>query len=436
MILRLYKLLMVAGTPFLHLLLWYRCRKGKESLKRLAERRGITSQARPDGPLLWIHAASVGEAQSTLILIDRLQAHNPDISLLVTTGTVTSAALMEKRLPPQAIHQFYPVDHPHWVRRFLNHWRPSLAFWTESELWPHMLGELRGKNIPVILMNGRLSDKSFRRWQKLAPESKQLMDTFDLILTQTQNDAEMYQKLGGANVKVGGNLKYSAAPLPYDENALTLLQESIKGRPLWLYASTHDGEEDMACRIHKTLKKTWPNLLTVIVPRHPERGGAVKASCKLYNLKASQRSKGHTTPRSEDDLYIADTIGELGLFYRIAPIACIGRSFSNDGGGGHNPIEAAQLECAVLHGPNVQNLQKIFDDMDNAEASLCLRDEEHFLACLTELLTNEAKQKQWQDKARLYAEDKAKTVDNIMKTVVPWLENNGLMHQRESKACA
>lgn len=424
----LYSFIMRAGTPFLKTALKRRCKQGKEDPHRLEERMGISTRPRPEGHLVWFHAASVGEAQSALILIDAVLEQNPELHILVTTGTLTSAELMMKRLPDKAFHQYIPLDHPQWTKAFLSHWQPDFIFWLESELWPNMLGHIRNKKIPAALVNARLSPSSFKNWKKAKQSIANLLDAFTLILAQTKEDVRNFKALGADDNKVilTDNIKYSAQPLPYDEAALNNLKKATKNRPLWLYASTHDGEELLACRIHHHLKKKHPGLLTIIVPRHPDRRDAIMATCGQQKIKARLRGNAHSMPQNEDDVYIADTLGELGLFYRLAPIACIGRSFSNDGGGGHNPIEAAQLDCAVLHGPHVQNLSLIFEEMDSYGAALNTKTEKKLEDAIDKLLGSDDTLHTMQNKAHQFAHNKARVLDRVMKALLPLLEENGL----------
>lgn len=431
--LRIYSSVMGASSFLLRSLLNRRCRQGKEDPARLGERMGVPGRERPAGPLAWFHAASVGESQSTLILIDALMRRRPNLHVLVTTGTVTSAALMEKRLPPQAIHQYYPLDHPGWVGRFLDHWRPDLALWMESEIWPNMLRALKERNIPAAIVNARLSPQSFRRWKLAAGEIGKLLEVFSVCLAQTEEDAALFRELKTRNVIVSDNLKYSAAPLPCNERDLSQVSAAVKGRPLWLYASTHDPEEEMACRIHMHLQKKIPGLLTILVPRHIERREAIKRACEKYGLKAALRSE-NPAPGPGDQVYIADTLGELGLFYRLSPIACIGRSFSGDGGGGHNPIEAAQLGCAVLHGPLIQNLAQIYAEFDKAGAAIALKNEQDFQSRLERLLTDSDGLEALKSKGTRFAEDKAKVLDTIMAALDPLLQT--LDQNQKPKKCA
>lgn len=420
-LLTLYKTLMRTGEPALHYLLAKRTKMGKEDSARVNERRGHPQKPRPRGGLVWIHAASVGEAQSTLILIDALGKTYPGTNILVTTGTVSSATLMAKRLPSFAFHQFVPLDHPDWAENFLDHWKPDLALWMESELWPNLLLAVKQRAIPSALINARLSDKSFARWNMVKGTIAEILSAFTVIMTQTKKDEENFRALGAANVVTTNNLKYSAAPLPFDKAVLDQLKQSIAGRPLWVYASSHNGEEQLACRIHKRLKAELPGLLTIIVPRHIERRADIVKICEDAGLAYSLRGEAHASPKNGDDIYVADTLGELGLFYSLAPIAMIGRSFSFDGGGGHNPVEAAQLNSAVITGPNVQYQQQMFDDMFADGAALQARTEEELYTILHNLLTDPEKLAREQSASAAFANEKSHVIDVVLKNLAPCL---------------
>lgn len=415
--LNLYKMLVYLFTPFLWVLLFVRKVKGKEEAARIKERRGIPSLPCPQGHLIWIHAASVGEAQSALILINRIQKISGNIHFLVTSGTVTSATLMAARLPAKAFHQYVPLDQCTWVNRFLDHWQPDLVLWMESELWPTTLDHLKRRNIPLLLINARLSDTSFSRWKMIKPVAKKILSCFNLIITQTQKDAERYHTLGAPKVIATDNIKYSAEELPYDVANLNILKKAIHDRPLWLYASTHDGEEAMAARLHIALKQQFPNLLTIIVPRHPERRDTLKALHPNLQFRGSEKN----IPTDVTEIYMADTLGELGLFYRLSPIAMIGRSFSNDGGGGHNPIEAAQLHCAIMTGKNIQYQSAIFKALQDGNAVIQIQNEKEFQEKLTLLLADVPLREQYQTRAFDFAQSKNKAVDEVIAQIKPFL---------------
>lgn len=424
--LKLYTLLTTLAAGPLSMLLKRRLARGKEEASRIDERKGVTTKARPDGPILWIHAASVGESQSALILIDTLLKYNPQLNILVTTGTLTSAHLMNKNLPARAFHQFYPLDHPKWVKRFLDYWRPDGVFWMESELWPNMLIDIKRRNIPAALINARLSDTSFKNWSLIKRNARDLLSTFNIILAQTKENELNFKSLGAKSTVTTDNLKYSAAPLPVNDNDLKILSKHLKNRTLWLYASTHKGEEERAARIHKSLCAQFPDLLTIIVPRHPDRRADIVQSLSALDVKTMLRGEHKAMPDEDIDVYIADTLGELGLFYRLCPIACIGRSFSDDGGGGHNPIEAAQLGCAVLHGPNIQYQQEIYDEMNAAGAALCVNCEDELTNTLQALLCTPEKLEKQQEIGLKFANNKNQVIDRVMIALGSTLAKAGL----------
>ena len=416
--LALYRGLTTIAEPLVRFYLGRRVRRGKEDPQRMAERRGIASAPRPDGPLIWLHAASVGEAQSALALIERLLAMRPDVNLLVTSGTVTSAGMLSKRLPERAIHQFVPVDVGRWVKRFLDHWRPDLALFLESELWPNLLLETAARGCPLILVNGRLSARSFGRWRKAPGIVRPLMQSFALCLGQTDGDRERFAALGAPRCEYLGNLKYSAEPLPADEGALAAMRKAIGKRPVWLAASTHPGEEELAATVHKALKESYPDLLTIIVPRHPNRGDEIAAMLE-EGLSVRRRGKDQL-PDADCEIYLADTLGELGLFYRLAEIAFIGGSTGSLGG--HNPLEAAQLGCAVIHGPDMSNFRTIAADLAAAESAMSFENESGLIMAVARLLEDHDKRKRLAKAARKVSIENSDAVDRIAGALTPFVE--------------
>lgn len=420
----IYKTISRLSKPALLALLLRRKAIGKEVPERINERKGKPSQDRPQGKVFWVHAASVGEAQSALVLVRAVLGAYPQAHCLVTTGTVTSAALMEDKLPDRALHQFYPLDYPKWINRFLDHWHPDLCLWMESELWPNMLLGIQKRKIPAALINARLSPRSFRKWKRVKSSINRLLGTFDIILTQTEQDAEHFTALGADNVRVSDNLKYSAKPLGYDKQDYTALTTAIAGRPLITYASTHKGEEELAAQVHEALKDKYPGLLSIIVPRHPHRGQDIAHICETHGLDPVLRRDAKRLPDRDTDIYIVNTIGELGLIYDLAPFAFIGRTFSDDGGGGHNPLEPALLNCAVLHGPHTQNLQDIFDDMGAAGAALKIESKNLIIATIASLLEAPESLSALQMQAREFATRKARVIDNVMNALEPQLASS------------
>jgi 3-deoxy-D-manno-octulosonic-acid transferase len=354
-----YSLLTALAVPGANALLQYRLRRGKEHDLRLPERRGESTIARPDGPLVWLHGASVGELLSILPLIERIRARG--IATLVTSGTVTSAGLAERRLPPGVIHQFVPIDMPQFVGRFLDHWRPNLALFAESDLWPNLVMASAKRKIPLILINGRVSERSFRRWRSAPHTIGALLSRFDLCLAQSAEDAARYAALGAPRYITTGNLKLDVPAPPADPEKLEALKAAIGTRPVIAAASTHPGEETVMVDVHRRLKHTFPGLLTVLAPRHPERGQGIAEIARVAGLKFAVRSRGEL-PDRDTDIYVCDTLGELGLVYRIAPIVFVGGSLVRHGG--QNPIEAAKLGAAILHGPHVWNFAEIYAALD------------------------------------------------------------------------
>ena len=414
----IYRTLTQFSGVILSLVLSKRIKDNKEIPERVVEKKGIGQRLRPTGKLLWIHAASVGESQSALIMIKHISKIMPNIKILVTTGTVTSCELMEQRLPSNAFHQFFPLDHPIWVKKFINHWQPSAVIWIESELWPNMLNEIKVNCIPAILVNAHISDKSFNSWKNIKSLAGHCLSTFTTILCQTRKDQKHFDHLGARKTIVTNNIKYASEPLKYDQHDFDELKNAVKNRQVWVFASTHDGEELLASNTHKLLRQKIPNILTIIVPRHPDRRKDIAYTINDPNIITEFRSNKKKLPTSHADIYIADTMGELGLFYSLSPIVCIGRTFSNDGGGGHNPIEAAQLNCAILHGPDVQNLQDIFDDMNKDNVALKMLNSEHLYKTLVRLFSNKHELNDLQLAALKYSNKNINIIDNIMDEII------------------
>ncbi|MGA7789871.1 MAG: 3-deoxy-D-manno-octulosonic acid transferase [Xanthobacteraceae bacterium] len=383
--LRLYQLASAAGSPIAPQVLARRLNRGKEHPERLSERRGEASVERPSGPLVWVHGASVGEMLAVIPLIERLRAQ--DFAVLVTSGTVTSAALAEQRLPDGTLHQFIPLDAPRFVRRFLDHWQPGLALFVESDLWPNLILSCAERKIPMILVNGRLSGRSFRRWRRVPDSIAALLGRFDLCLAQSTADAERFGQLGAPRVMLTGNLKLDVPAPPADQAALKRLKEILGNRPVVAAASTHPGEEAAIIAAHGRLRAKFPTLLTIIAPRHPERGESIAEIAKVAGLAVARRSS-RAQPMPDIAVYVADTLGELGLIYRIAPIVFMGGSLASHGG--QNPIEAVRLGGAVLHGPHVWNFGEIYATLDEANGAELVSDEATLTARLGTWLADPA----------------------------------------------
>jgi 3-deoxy-D-manno-octulosonic-acid transferase len=362
--LRAYRLLTAAAAPLAPALVAHRLKRGKELFGRLHERYGESKLARPAGSLVWVHGASVGELLAVIPLIERI--HERGLAVLCTSGTVTSANLAEQRLPQGAIHQFVVLDTPRFVDRFLDHWRPDLAIFVESDLWPNLIVTSAQRGIPLILVNGRLSERSFNRWRRIPGTIAALLRCFDLCLAQSATHAERYRALGAPHITTTGNLKLDVPEPPADADGLAALAAAVGRRTVIAAASTHAGEEATLIEAHRRLRNSFPGLLTIVAPRHPDRGPAILEMARAAGLEAALRSRGEL-PAADADLYVADTLGELGLIYRLAPIVFVGGSLASHGG--QNPIEPIKLGAAILHGPNVWNFAEIYAALDKSDGA-------------------------------------------------------------------
>ena len=383
MTLRFYRRLSVAMVPLAPALIKRRLKQGKEDPARIGERRGMSRDVRPHGPLVWIHGASVGEVLAAAGLIEKLRALN--IRILLTSGTVTSAAIVAKRFPADIIHQYVPYDSPRYVARFLDHWRPSLALFIESDLWPNLILSSAARRLPMVLINGRMSHRSFPRWRRVTATISALLGRFDVCLAQSDVDAERFSALGSRNVVTTGNLKLDVPAPPADAAKLERLMSVTRGRPIIVAASTHPGEEELLLAAHRALAGFFPSLLSVIVPRHAHRGEAIARTISASGLQVRLRSR-EELPTAATDIYLADTMGELGLFYRLAPIVFMGGSLVEHGG--QNPIEAIKLGASIVHGPHVFNFTDVYEALDDAGGARRADTQEALVKQLGQLLSD------------------------------------------------
>ena len=375
----------VIGYPLLRPVLHHRARRGKEERARLGERFGRAGVKRGEGPLVWIHAASVGETLAVTSLVNSI--HDYGITVLLTTGTVTSARLVEERFGDTVIHQYVPLDVLPAVTRFLDHWRPDLAINVETEIWPVTIGELAKRRIAQIIVNGRISDRSFERWMRRRGLARTLFSRFSLVLAQTDLDAERFSDLGALRVCVSGNLKVDRSAPPVDDSALQLVTSAIGSRPAWAAISTFDGEEKSAADVHVALKEKYPDLLTIIVPRHPDRCDVLAGLFLAKGLSVKRRSLGEL-PDAQTDIYLGDTIGDMGLYLRMSEIAFVGRSMTARGG--QNPLEPAMLGTAILTGPHVDNFRDTYRQLRQAGAVRTVDGAEALLQSVDLLLSDPA----------------------------------------------
>ncbi|MDE4173988.1 3-deoxy-D-manno-octulosonic acid transferase [Phaeobacter sp. PT47_59] len=383
---------------------------------RQRERLGHASLPRPvlppDAPLIWFHGASVGESQAAMTLINRLSERLPQARFLLTSGTATSAALAAKRLPGNAMHQFAPLDAAAPVRRFLAHWRPDAGIFVESELWPVTLAAAQKTGTRLALVNARISARSVKGWQKRAATARFILSRFDLLLSQNDQMAQTLIALGAdpARVLPGGNLKAGAPPLPVDETALTALRGALRDRPVWIASSTHEGEEETILSAHNALLKQHPDLCLVLIPRHPERADEILGLIDAAGLTSARRSTGEAlTPQAQ--VYLADTLGELGTFYALSPIVFLGGSLRPIGG--HNPFEVASAGAAVITGPGTSNFSETFPPLITAGGAVEVSDANDLAQTVTHWLEDKSALEQTRVAARQFAADQARQLDGV-----------------------
>ncbi|MDP6345198.1 MAG: 3-deoxy-D-manno-octulosonic acid transferase [Alphaproteobacteria bacterium] len=414
----LYRATTTLLGPAIGLYLRHRLSRGREDPERIRERLGQPGRDRPDGPLAWIHAASVGEAVSVLPLIEGMLNRGENLWLLLTTGTVTSARIMTDRLPARALHQYVPVDRPSAVRCFLDHWRPDLAIWVESELWPNLIGETRARGIPMALVNARMSETSYRQWRRLPFLIRPLLRAFDICIAQSAPDAGRLATLGARNVACHGNLKASSPPLAADARDLHELTTAIGRRPRWLAASTHPGEEAAVAAAHQQLSSRFPGLLTVVVPRHANRGDEIARQLRGLGLNVAQRSREQPIA-ADTEIYLGDSMGEMGLYYRLAPIVFVGGSLIEHGG--QNPLEAARLDSALLFGPHMFNFTDQAAALTSQGCATTVERPEALAEAVAALLSDADETARQAAAAARVADDGRGVVDAVLEQLTPLL---------------
>jgi 3-deoxy-D-manno-octulosonic-acid transferase len=411
-----YRLVTALLEPLAPSVLSGRARKGKEDPFRMGERLGRPSHGRPAGEVVWLHGASVGETLSLLPLVEALAKSRPDLHLLVTSGTVTAAQMMTKRLPAGVLHQYAPVDAPGATQRFLKHWRPCLAVFVESELWPNLLLGARKAGCKLALLGARISDDSAKGWARAPRAARTLLRAFDLILAQ---DAKSWTKLRDLGATVAGelDLKQAAAPLPHDDAELEALKDELCGRPVVVAASTHPGEEEQVLQALRALPHPRP--LLVLAPRHPARGKDLAETLRAEGMRLSRRSLGERI-LGDTEIYLADTLGELGLFFRLAQVVVMGGGFG-DGVGGHNPLEPARLGLPVVTGPDVANFRDTYAGLLHAHAALMTPHQAALNAALADLLANPERAAQMGARAKAHAESRHDAAKAALKALEPLL---------------
>ncbi|WP_396593724.1 3-deoxy-D-manno-octulosonic acid transferase [Brevundimonas sp. R86498] len=414
-----YRLLTRALEPLVPRLLDARVKQGKEDPVRVDERLGVARLTRPPGDLVWLHGVSVGETLSLLPVVERVRAGRPDLTVLVTSGTLTSADLLARRLPPGVIHQFAPVDGPAAVAAFLDHWQPTLGVFVESELWPNLILAARDRSIPLALVSARITEKTAAGWARFPASARTVLDAFALVMPQDATSADRLRALG-AGVDGEVNLKLSGAPLPHDATAFTGLSAAIGDRPVVVAASTHEGEEQAIVR---ALAPLVGRLALILVPRHPERGPAIADSLSRDGHAVTLRSLG-AVPGGEG-IHIADTLGELGLFLRLADVVVMGGSFGSCLGrepwGGHNPLEPARLGRPAVTGPDASNWQTVTAALVAAGGLVQVRTPDDLPAVISRLLDDPAVARLMGERARSAAADAGAGLDRLWAALTPLL---------------
>jgi 3-deoxy-D-manno-octulosonic-acid transferase len=417
----LYRLATDLAGPWLEHHLDRRAAAGKEDRARLAERKGLSSIARPTGPLLWLHGASVGETQSLLPLIDALRQRLPSLQLLVTCGTVTAATLLAKALPAGAIQQYLPLDRRAWVEQFLDHWQPDAGILADSELWPNLLLAAKARGVTLALVNGRLSKRSFRRWRWLPGSARQILDSFTVIAAIDEVQRERFVALGAGQTVATGNLK-ATAPVPAcDEAELARFKAACAARPVILLASSHEPEERLLSQALAPYARADGSPLLILAPRHPLRAPSIAEQLQPILPRGSnlrRRSEG-MLPGARDRYYLADSMGEMGLWFRLADLVIMGGALVDQGG--HNPIEPALIGRAILTGPHIGNFVDLFERMAAAGGCRILPDAPALASNAMALLADSKARSDLAISARHFAEGEAGVLDRNLTALAPIL---------------
>jgi 3-deoxy-D-manno-octulosonic-acid transferase len=413
-------ILMIALYPIMLVILSYRMLKGKEIPSRVLERFGITCIKRPEGELVWIHAASVGETQSVMPIINRLIDDHKDLNILLTTGTVTSARVAHDQVHEKVIHQFMPMDLTPTIMLFLRKWKPNLTIWIESEFWPNILKQT-SQLCPIILVNGRVSDKSFKAWSRYPQFIKKILSYFTTIIAQSDQDKERFIQLGAELAVNCGNIKYASPPFAADPIKLEDLKTQIGDRRVFMAASTHIGEEEQIINVHKHLKEYYPDLVTIIAPRHPARRDDIMKLFIEHEVNASVRSL-HDQIMDTTDIYLADTLGEYGIFYRLAHIVFVGGSLVPRGG--HNILEPARLDNAIIVGPHTFNFAEITNEFLDQGACIKVQDDEELFKTLHHLFAHLSRLDELIKTAKVTVNKCDNVLEDIMERVTPFISRH------------
>lgn len=406
-------------SPFSKLWIKKRLENGKEDPDRISERHGEASVPRPTGNLVWLHGASVGESMMLLPVISRLKSHDPALNILVTSGTVTSADILSKRLPEGAIHQYVPLDYPKAVDAFLDHWQPDLAIWSESEIWPNLIRKTKARKVPMVLLNARMSQKSIDGWEKRKKSAQRLFGAFDLILAANDQTAKGLGGILGEFVEMSGNLKDAAAPLPVDDEKLAAYKPALSRRKVWCAASTHEGEDEIVIKAHQALVARFPTACMILAPRHPERASAIRAQLAQAGLSYVAHSEG-IPPNRSTQVLLLDTIGDMGLAYRLSQVTFVCGSLL-EGLAGHNPLEPARLNNAVLTGKNISSFADTYMSMLAFNATKRILTTEDMIESITKLFEDKAELNAFRENATAFASSRDSVLDFVWEQMRPFL---------------
>lgn len=403
--------------PLTPLILKRRAKKGKEDPARQNERHGKPTLARPEGQLFWLHGASVGESLMLQPVIHRLLETRPKAHVLVTSGTMTSAEILARQLPERAFHQFAPLDYPKAIDGFLDHWKPDLAIWAESEIWPNLVRKTKTRAIPMALLNARFSEKSLEGWSKRKKSAQALIGSFDLIMAADTATADGLTWILGKPVEAAGNLKDAAAPLPVDKAELKILKSQTSRRTIWCAASTHKDEDEFVLAAHKDVLAKYKSGLLILAPRHPERSADIQKILKTQNMSFAVRSKGEAISR-DTQVYLFDTIGEMGLAYRLSKLSFVCGSLI-DGLSGHNPLEPARLGNAVLTGSHIASFADSYMAMIAFNAAERVLDPNALGQIITDILSDKQRLSDLQTQAETFATGRDAVLDYVWHELAP-----------------
>ncbi len=409
--------------PLTPLLLKRRQKQGKEDPARMAERHGETDIPRPTGQLIWMHAASVGECLMLMPVIKRLLEKRPRANVLITSGTITSAEILSKHLPTRAVHQFVPLDYPKAITRFLDHWKPDMAIWAESEIWPNMIRKTKARGIPMALLNARFSEKSLEGWSKRKKSAQALIGAFDLILAADTSTSKGLSWILDRTVEAAGNLKDAAEPLSVNPEDLKKVKSETARRAIWCAASTHKGEDELIIKAHLEVLTRFKSSLLILAPRHPERSNEIQELLKQHDLVYVTRSSNDPITRNTQ-VFLFDTIGEMGLAFRLSKLTFVCGSLL-EGMAGHNPLEPARLDNAVLTGAHISSFADSYMSMIAFDAAQRILSPAIIGETVTNLLSNKQALSDLQSKAKAYATGRDAVLDYVWDRLKPLIPETG-----------